>query len=172
MHLIRSYQQSDRDFLTKIFYSASKVQHFASAEEKQNFEYRYLGIYLENYQHNVLVVEDNKRVLGYVCGAESTDKSEFLELHSYLHKFTPYFSDYPAHLHINMDESARNLGLGSKLLNAFEIHISKPQINGIHLITSATSRNVTFYKRNGYIHAHTPNDCGGRVLLGKRLHAL
>lgn len=66
--------------------------------------------------------------------------------------------DYPAHLHINILKEYQRMGIGEKLLNAFEDNISD-YARGIHL--STTSRNikaVPFYQKMGYkVAAESPS---------------
>ena len=51
--------------------------------------------------------------------------------------------EYPADLHINIDESFRRFGLGTKLMDAFFEYLRKNNVTGIHLATfSEQGRNI------------------------------
>jgi GNAT superfamily N-acetyltransferase len=57
--------------------------------------------------------------------------------------------DYPADLHINVDENFRRFGLGTKLMDAFFEYLRKNRIPGIHLATfSEQGRN--FFLKTGF----------------------
>ncbi|MFO7810873.1 MAG: GNAT family N-acetyltransferase [Candidatus Delongbacteria bacterium] len=60
-------------------------------------------------------------------------------------------SDYPAHLHIDIDKKIRGKGVGSALMHAFLNKIQKDGIQGVHL--STTSHNeaaVKMYSKFGF----------------------
>ena len=56
--------------------------------------------------------------------------------------------EYPAHLHINLDESARGSGLGRQLQETFFEVLKKKQIPGIHVFCGAAP--VPFYEKTGF----------------------
>jgi ribosomal protein S18 acetylase RimI-like enzyme len=58
---------------------------------------------------------------------------------------------YPAHLHINVDERYRGLGLGRRLIEAYILQLQALRVPGVHLMT--TSLNVTaciLYEKMGF----------------------
>ena len=58
---------------------------------------------------------------------------------------------YPAHLHINLSEASRGLGLGKALMAAYLDQLRQNHIRGVHLFT--TSLNIAaigLYKRFGF----------------------
>jgi GNAT superfamily N-acetyltransferase len=58
--------------------------------------------------------------------------------------------DYPADLHINVDERFRRFGLGTKLMESFFEYLRKNKIYGIHLATfSEQGRN--FFLKTGFV---------------------
>lgn len=57
---------------------------------------------------------------------------------------------YPAHLHINVEESFRRSGAGEKLMNAYFDYLRKSHVPGIHLSTfSNLGRN--FFAKMGFV---------------------
>ena len=58
---------------------------------------------------------------------------------------------YPAHLHINLSETSRGLGLGKQLMQAYLDQLKQAGVSGVHLHT--TSKNIAaigLYKRFGF----------------------
>ncbi|MCX5687341.1 MAG: GNAT family N-acetyltransferase [Candidatus Omnitrophica bacterium] len=63
---------------------------------------------------------------------------------------SPDFSeDYPAILHINIMESFRKLGIGSKLISSFLEYSTVKKIKGVHLSTMS-EEGGKFFKNNGF----------------------
>jgi ribosomal protein S18 acetylase RimI-like enzyme len=64
----------------------------------------------------------------------------------------PDLSDYPAHLHINLAEAARGLGLGKRLMNACLDQMTRLGVPGIHLkTTSLNTAAVRMYEKMGFV---------------------
>jgi len=57
--------------------------------------------------------------------------------------------EYPAHLHINVDEGYRRRGVGAKLMNAFFEYLKKNKIKGVHLATFSEDGS-SFFVKNGF----------------------
>jgi ribosomal protein S18 acetylase RimI-like enzyme len=67
------------------------------------------------------------------------------------HKYDSLYTEYPAHLHINILPQYQHYGVGSRLIGQFENHVRENNISGIHLRTSNKNiKAVPFYKRKGY----------------------
>jgi ribosomal protein S18 acetylase RimI-like enzyme len=59
--------------------------------------------------------------------------------------------DYPAHLHMNMKEGFRSMGIGSMLMSAFLDYLKANNICGVHLGTTSYNRlAIPFYKKWGF----------------------
>ena len=132
----------------KIFFESSSKTHFTSDDERAQFRYRYFGIYLQSPQHFFVALRNNE-ILGYLAGSADTNALHF-QLHPYLEAFRSTIEHFPSHLHINLSEKARGLGIGSKLIQTFENHLQFIDSKGVHLITSHGARNVSFYQKNDY----------------------
>lgn len=60
------------------------------------------------------------------------------------------YTQYPAHLHINILKDYQKSGIGKRLISAFEQHIQNFS-KGVHLITSnKNSKAIPFYHKMGY----------------------
>jgi ribosomal protein S18 acetylase RimI-like enzyme len=155
--------------LREIFFETSAKKDFKDHAEKEAFFHKYLGFYLENYPAYVWVAKGS-RILGYVVGMPNTDDPRVHQIQPHLKIFSPYFKDYPAHLHINLHAEARGMGLGSKLLQEMVFKLQEANITGLHIMTGPDSRNKTFYQRLGFDFEVTLNFLGSPILLmGKRL---
>lgn len=167
IEIISQGSAKDYEEVARVFFESSSVKTFASQEDKDKFQYKYLDYYRVNHPEYFFFYKENE-VFGYICGAASYDQ-ECLELHSYLAEFRAGTENFPAHLHINLTESSRGNGIGSKLVAAFEARLKEDGITGCHLITTPDARNVSFYERNGYQErvVRKINDID-LLLLGKR----
>jgi ribosomal protein S18 acetylase RimI-like enzyme len=130
----------------------------------------------------VAVDELDGKVVGYIIGAADSKRYErifksrmywrlalrcFLVSwwkypESYRHVLTwarghsdaaePFFSDYPAHLHINVLPDYQRRGIGEGLIQRFEERISAQGVAGVHLGTSNRNRKaLPFYGKHGYV---------------------
>jgi ribosomal protein S18 acetylase RimI-like enzyme len=170
---IISINESERDFLAdikEIFFDSSEKKDFTSEEAKADFFHHWCGQYLQKFPETFLVFVSDDKAVGYLCYVEDTNSSyKDLGISSMDH-FKEVYTNFPAHLHINVHSSQRGKGLGAKLLVEMERRLMKKDIPGVFLITDPTARNVSFYKRNGYDFAqeyHTEKY--GLLLLGKKL---
>jgi len=165
--------------IERIFFEAAGVRTFATETERAEFRERWLGRYLTHDRaltHVAIVdpaqhgeVSGSPDILGYVVGSHD-DPARTLRFAD-----IPYFVDlaavtarYPAHLHINLTESARNHGVGGILIEAFVGDVAAAGLPGVHVVTGARSRNVGFYNRLGFLERATAtfND-NPVVLLGR-----
>ena len=86
---------------------------------------------------------DMKRHLKRLAHLEQSPESQFSRKTRLLIE-----NEYPAHLHINLANSARGSGLGAKLLAAFEADLKKAQQHGIHVFCGKGP--LSFYEKNGF----------------------
>lgn len=94
-----------------------------------------LGVYRAN--------NDTKRfVRRFLCLEKSPEASFSPKTLRYVYK------TYPAHLHMNLLESARGKGAGRKLLEAFGKDLQEKGITGIHLFCGEEARK--FYLKMGF----------------------
>lgn len=140
-----------QDQLRQVFYMSSSVQEFSSSEQQSIFFQRWLGKYLDHpLSFLFCVFNKDSEVIGYCTGTTNTHdfygstppKSEAL--------FSHRWADFPAHLHINLSSECRGSGIGSELLNKIFSYLHKQGIAGVFIVTSPESRNVNFYRNNGF----------------------
>lgn len=93
-------------------------------------------------------------VLGYICGvADTRAHAELYRVAAHVPIFDDLYTSYPAHLHINLTAASRGLGLGGRLVESLSSAVAAAGAGGIHLVTSPGARNVSFYRRQGFIDA-------------------
>lgn len=156
--------------IDQIFFDAAGLREFASPEARAAFRERWLGRYLTHDAPLTFVAVDDAGVVqGYVAGSledpARTDRFGDIPYFAGLAKVTARF---PAHLHINLAERARNRGLGGRLVDAFIGEVRAAGLPGVHIVTGRGMRNVGFYQRLGF-REHGEATFNGRpvVLLGR-----
>ncbi|MBV1695604.1 MAG: GNAT family N-acetyltransferase [Hyphomicrobiales bacterium] len=142
--------------INAIFFEASG-RTFVDAASKDAFHDLWLGQYLRHDRGHVwLAVQPIEggtagRVVGYLAGSRANPAQDprFAEL--------PYFAElaepcrrYPAHLHINLAQAERGRGIGGRLIAAFSATLREAGEPGVHVVTGALARNVSFYRRLGF----------------------
>ena len=61
------------------------------------------------------------------------------------------YTEYPAHIHIDVLEGYQRQGIGTKLLKALEAHLKDIKVIGVCLGTSERNyKSIPFYKKNGF----------------------
>lgn len=157
--------------IDEIFFVSSAVQQFSGAAERAAFRERWLGRYLlVDAEHAFIAIDrDRDTIVGYVIGsiADPARQPRFADLAS-VGAFSAASARFPAHLHINIDPAYRNRGIGERLIDAFGTHAQACGAVGMHVVTSAASRNVRFYRRCGFEEiARLPSGGGDKVFLGR-----
>jgi len=143
--------------IRSIFFAASARREFNSIEAREEFFWRWTHPYWKHWPEQVWLLTDknspaNTNVLGYLMGSLDTQK-EVEHFHNHLPSpltFSEHFADFPAHLHINLAEQARGQGCGSRLIQHFIQKCREKHLAGLHIITNPESRNVGFYRKNGF----------------------
>lgn len=156
-----------------IFFAASATQSFSDAATKAAFRERWLGRFLVHFTEGTFVAVERGtgKVVGYVIGAvrDPAHDPRFADI-AYFKDLAHLTAQYPAHLHINLAEHARNRGLGGRLIEAFAAHAREHGAPGVHVVTSKASRNRTFYTRQGFELLATLGEPGREiVMLGRRM---
>ncbi len=135
--------------LDAIFFEASATQTFRDPAHMRAFQERWLGCYLTHCPEFMWVaLGPGAQVLGYVVGShQDPARDPLFSAIPYTVAFASVTVRYPAHLHINLAPTARRLGLGQRLVTAFIARCAADGIPGVHVVTSAGSRNRSFYDR-------------------------
>ena len=119
-------------------------------QEKNQFEWKYLGFYLGHYPEYAWVAIENDKVLGYVLGMPWTQDPTLYEIQPHLKAFENFYPDFPAHLHINCHSQSRGKGIGKILVQKCLGQMSENNIRGLHIMTGPASDNRVFYQRLGF----------------------
>lgn len=165
-----------------IFWETAQQTEFTTRKEREGYEWRYFGYYLEGERSLCLVANADRgasgdrspapAVLGYICGvADTRSHPELYRVAPHIGVFDDLYIRYPAHLHINLTAASRGMGLGALLIRAFESRVHDAGAVGLHLVTSPDARNVSFYHRNGFTDQYersAPDDPESKMLfMGK-----
>jgi len=172
MKIVRlSDQPALKSAIIDIFFESSTVQTFASEQARADFRARWLDYYIESEPEGVFVaVDGNGKAMGYLTGCFNTAAAMKVMYVDSAKAFEPYYKDYPAHLHINVSAAHRSSGVGAELIMAFENACREQGVGGIHLVTAAGARNVSFYERNGFAEiAQAQIKNRTLLLMGKRV---
>lgn len=168
-----SVGQMDRvtldDGINQIFFAASSVQSFRDDEHRSAFHWLWLGRYLADEPGHAFVALCSSGVCGYLVGSLSdpAQRAEFEEL-AYFSEFAPFTAQYPAHLHVNVDQNWRSAGIGARLVTCFASHAASAGVSGMHIVTGAGMRNVQFYERLGFEEvARAPRNGSNVVMLAR-----
>jgi len=168
--IIRNFIESDLDQVREIFFDSSTRKNFKDQVEKDLFEWKYLGFYLHQYPSFCFIAEFAGKILGYVVGASETWTDELIKIQPHLECFKGYFSEYPAHLHINCHADARGKGVGSELMCRIICEFNILFAPGLHIMTGVDSSNREFYRKLGFDFEVLENFNGHPiVLMGKKL---
>jgi len=146
-----------------IFFEASATKDFAGEAERAAFRERWLGKYLTNEpQLAYVALARDGTLAGYLVGSLSEPVG--------FEAFANAAWEYPAHLHVNLAPQFRNRGIGGMLISAFATDALLAGATGMHVVTSADSRNVAFYTRNGFAEIVRTSIAGRELLfLGRKL---
>jgi len=158
--------------IDEIFFQSSAKQFFSSKQEQDVFRERSLGRYIERHRDSFFVVLDDFRLaIGYLAGCleNPTKLSHFSDI-EYFEIISDLCRDYPAHLHVNIAAQWRNHGLGAALVERFVTWARLHSVEGIHLVTSRTSRSIPFYQRSGFRELRAfPWNFGISVCMGRKV---
>ncbi len=158
--------------IARIFFAASGTQSFASPDAKIAFQERWLGRYLTFDPGLVFVaLGDEGMVVGYLAGSfdDPASTARFSDV-GFFKDFAPLTRRFPGHLHVNLDASLRNGGVGSRLVDAFCEAARAAGLPGVHVVTGKGVRNVGFYERLGFIERGSTLSHGKEIVfLGRSL---
>ncbi|MFN3869343.1 MAG: GNAT family N-acetyltransferase [Hyphomicrobiaceae bacterium] len=141
--------------MDRIFFEASNTKTFASDDARRDFRTRWLGRYLDHRPdlfHVALTTPPDQRLAGYLAGAlDDPARTDLYRDIGYFPLLGAETSRFPAHLHINLANEFRGRGIGSRLIERFVDDVAAAGLPGVHVVTGASSRNVGFYRRNGFV---------------------
>lgn len=137
----------------RIFFQASGRTAFANDAARAEFYERWLGRYLLHDRAHAFVARgEDGRIAGYLIGSlDDPASAERFDDISYFAEFADLTVRYPAHLHINLDPEWRSRGIGARLIETFAAQAVARRAPGLHIVTGASARNVSFYERCGFV---------------------
>lgn len=139
--------------LKEIFFlSADPRNVTADAAKNEAFFQKWTAYYLEQRPEWILVAKDKGKLLAYLmCEPDSRKAlSHFEKINPSYRVFEDQFAKFPAHLHMNAHPEARGRGVGSQLIDHLVEKLKGINAPGVHLITSPSQRNASFYRKNGF----------------------
>ena len=140
--------------------------------ERDAFQERWLGRYLEGGDVVLVALAGDDRVVGYLVGAveNPSEQARFADIGYFRTDFAPLSRRFPAHLHINLDAGFRSRGIGARLIEAFAARAKDAGAAGMHVVTVKGQRNVAFYRRCGFTERATAVWNGREIVfLGREL---
>ena len=149
-----------------IFFEASTRKEFKDQEEREAFNWKYLGFYLAHYPEYAWLALKEETVLGYVVGMPFSHDPSLYLLQPHLKAFASSFEKFPAHLHINCHPEARGLGVGKRLVLQLVEQLKSEGVVGLHILTGSSSDNRFFYEKLGFDSLRIE---GSILLMGKTL---
>lgn len=162
--------------LDEIFFESSATKTFASEAARAAFRQRWLGRYLDADPRLVLLAfvagdaPGSERLVGYLAGDldDPAATGRYSDI-GYFPALAAWTARFPAHLHVNVASDERSLGIGARLVESFVREVAAAGRPGVHVVTGADSRNVAFYRRNGFTGAHEFDWQGNRLIFLGRL---
>jgi GNAT superfamily N-acetyltransferase len=155
---------------TQIFFETANIKAFESAAAQDAFYQRWFGRYLKADPASFfLALDGNGAAIGYLAGcldsfAESA-RSIIESISFYTPPFCSALRDYPSHFHINVKPGFQGQGVGRLLLARFVQLCRDRGSPGIHVVTGATSRAITFYRMCGFAPFAIPDADPGLAVL-------
>lgn len=158
--------------VSRIFFAASGVQTFSDDAAKAAFRQRWLGRYLDHdVAHVYVAIASDGSICGYLVGSfdDPARVTRFSDI-AFFADFAHLTLSFPAHLHVNLDATARSCGIGSRLVEAFVAAARAARLPGVHVVTGKGARNVAFYERLGFVERGSTMSHGKQIVfLGREL---
>jgi GNAT superfamily N-acetyltransferase len=155
---------------TQIFFETANVKVFESPSAQDAFYQRWFGHYLATDPASfLLALDENGAAIGYLAGCLDSFSEAARLIISDIPFYTPAFCsalrDHPSHFHINVKPGYQGKGVGRQLMSAFFQLCRDRGSPGIHVVTGAKSRAVTFYRACGFTPFAVPDASPGIALL-------
>jgi len=128
------------------------------------------GYYFEEMpEHTLLFKTGSGKIIGYLTGCLNSAAARHLyDSCFYYRDFHGFYTEYPAHFHVNCHPKFRGLGVGKKLVQNFVSGLKQVGNPGVHLVTGKGARNRRFYERLRFIERATiRSNKSDLVLLGR-----
>ena len=165
---VRRYEDGDKERVEEICEITDNA-HL----EKDLLLTLYCHYYITYEKENCFVAVVDGKVVGYIISAEDTKawidrfSSTFLSSSTPTIRekgiestegYLPFYPEYPAHLHIDIDPRYQRMGIGHALMNALLSNYRGKGVKGVMLgVDPNNTKGVSFYKKYGF----TPLDTNG-----------
>ena len=157
---VRKYEDRDRE----------RVEYICRVTDNSHLDddlllALYCHYYITYEKDNCFVAEVDGTVVGYIISSEDSKKwregflsflssyrEEIREAGYYSTKgYEPFYSQYPAHLHIDIDPNYQRMGIGGALMDALLAHYREKGVKGVMLgVDTNNIKGVSFYKKYGF----------------------
>ena len=169
MPSVRPYNVKDKERVQQICLKNADCMD-SSEDTKKYILLMYCNYYIEQEPYNCFVaVNDEDEAVGYIICSENYDSYEKVFCENYLNQcaaispkryveakldllsHSMFKKEYPAHFHIDIDDSYQRMGIGSLLISALKMHLRKKNINNMMMVCGEDNYNaINFYKKNGF----------------------
>jgi GNAT superfamily N-acetyltransferase len=155
---------------TQIFFETANIKVFESASAQDAFYQRWFGHYLATDPASfLLALDENGAAIGYLAGCLDSFSEPARIIIGDIPFYTPAFCaalrDHPSHFHINVKPGYQGKGVGRILIARFFKLCRERGSPGIHVVTGAKSRAVTFYRACGFTPFTVPDAAPDLALL-------
>ncbi len=165
---IRSYMDKDRERIEQICVGTSDAAFGGNPYMKEALLDVFCHYYLDREPDNCFVAADEMdNAVGYVLCAENFNRWEAEFTKEYIEAsanpvtammgpgtiagLKNYGVEYPAHLHIDLDDSCQRQGLGTRLMDKLIAHLREKQVKGLCLcVAPDNEKGVSFYRKYGF----------------------
>ncbi|HZK21465.1 MAG TPA: GNAT family N-acetyltransferase [Oscillospiraceae bacterium] len=167
---VRAYQDKDRKAVEKICIATAGEKAIREPMWGETILNIYCRYYITKAKDFCFVaVDETDTPIGYILCAPDREeyKREFLRdevkaIRKYNVIYSafalgemilslPFEKRYPAHLHIDILEGFRHMGIGSELMESLCTKLQSVRVRGIMLSVAATNKNaIKFYQKNGF----------------------
>ncbi len=114
-------------------------------------------------------MDEGGAAIGYLAGCVDSfsQRSRIIidDIASYTPAFCSALRGYPSHFHINVKPGQQGMGVGRLLIARFFQLCRDRDSRGIHVMTGAKSRAVTFYRTCGFTPLAVPEADPGLAVL-------
>jgi len=155
---------------TQIFFETANIKVFESLPAQDAFYRRWFGHYLATDPAAfLLALDENGAAIGYLAGCLDSFSEPARIIIGDIPFYTPAFCtalrDHPSHFHINVKPGFQGKGVGRQLMSAFFQLCRDRGSPGIHVVTGAKSRAVSFYRARGFTPFTVPDAAPDLALL-------
>ena len=143
--------------VTEIFFRSSHSGTSLKGVAKEKFFDCWVGYYLEEIPEQTLLFKtESGNIVGYLTGCLNSAAARPLYGSCfYYSEFDGFYTEYPAHFHVNCDPEFRGQGIGRKLVETFVGRLKQVGNPGAHLVTGKAARNRRFYERLSFVERAT-----------------